>query len=146
MGIIPPRYMRAESIAPETTCSFCKKHGMRLPGPRLGRPKKETTENAAELKAGKAILRQDAADRNLVEGKFGQGKRRYSLGLVMTKLSSTSESSIMIAFIVMNLKRWLAILLFYLKKSTIGTVISSVFALISAFWRVLSILSFQRLI
>ncbi|MDL2322297.1 transposase [Desulfosarcina sp. OttesenSCG-928-B08] len=125
---------------------FCKKHGIRLSGPRLGRPKKETTDNAAELKAEKAILRQDAADRNPVEGKFGQGKRRYSLGLVMTKLASTSESSIMIAFTVMNLKRWLAILLFYLKKSAIGIVVFSVFVLISAFWRVLPMLPFQRLI
>ena len=44
-------------------------------------------------------------DRIAVEGKFGQGKRRFSLARVMTKLAQTSEVSIMIAFIVMNLEK-----------------------------------------
>ena len=38
-----------------------------------------------------------------VEGKFGEGKRRYSLDLIGTKLRSTSESAIHLVFLVMNL-------------------------------------------
>ncbi|MBE9047515.1 transposase, partial [Pleurocapsales cyanobacterium LEGE 10410] len=30
----------------------------------------------------------------MIEGKFGQAKRRYSLNNIMSKLSSTSETSI----------------------------------------------------
>ena len=80
---------------------FCKKHGIRLSGPPLGRP----TEDTALLKEQKKLQRQDELDRNGVEGKFGQGKRRFSLGRIMTKLAQTSEVSILISFMVMNLEK-----------------------------------------
>jgi len=80
---------------------FCKKHGIRLSGPPLGRP----SEDTALLKEQKKLQRQDELDRNAVEGKFGQGKRRFSLGRIMTKLAQTSEVSILISFIVMNLEK-----------------------------------------
>jgi IS5 family transposase len=86
---------------------FCKKHGIRLSGPRLGRPPKQTHENAARLKAEAQLARQDELDRIPIEGKFGQGKRRYGLGRVMTKLASTSQTAISLSFLVMNLERWL---------------------------------------
>jgi hypothetical protein len=38
-----------------------------------------------------------------IEGKFGQGKRRFSLDRVMAKLTNTSETAIAITFLVMNL-------------------------------------------
>jgi len=83
---------------------FCKKHGIRLSGPPLGRP----TGDTELLKEQKKLQRQDECDRNAVEGKFGQGKRRFSLGRIMTKLAQTSEVSIMISFIVMNLEKILS--------------------------------------
>ena len=43
-----------------------------------------------------------------MEGKFGQGKRRFSQGRIMAKLAQTSEVAIMISFIVMNLEKILA--------------------------------------
>lgn len=89
---------------------FCKKHGIRLSGPPLGRP----TEDTKLLKDQKKLQRQDECDRNAVEGKFGQGKRRFSLALVMTKLAHTSEVSIMMSFIVMNLEKILAGILSFL--------------------------------
>ena len=60
------------------------------------------------LKEQKKLQRQDEIDRIAVEGKFGQGKRRFSLARVMTKLAQTSEVSIMISFIVMNLEKILS--------------------------------------
>ena len=87
--------------------NFCKAHGIRLSGPPLGRPKKVTAENAEHLKQEQRQHRQDEIDRIAIEGKFGQGKRRFSLSLVMTKLAETSETAIMIAFIVMNLEKLL---------------------------------------
>jgi hypothetical protein len=35
-----------------------------------------------------------------IEGKFGQGKRRFSLGRVMAKLAATAECTIAIAGII----------------------------------------------
>lgn len=80
---------------------FCKKHGIRLSGPPLGRP----STDAQLRKAQQKLQRQDELDRNTVEGKFGQGKRRFSLGRIMTKLAPTSEVSILVTFIVMNLEK-----------------------------------------
>ena len=45
----------------------------------------------------------DEGVRNQVEGKFGGGKRRFSLNLVMTKLAETSCTQISLTFLVMNL-------------------------------------------
>jgi hypothetical protein len=56
-------------------------------------------------KEDKKQARLDENVRNCIEGKFGEGKRRYSLNLVMTKLSNTSETSIAIIFLVMNLSK-----------------------------------------
>lgn len=98
---------------------FCKKRGIRLSGPPLGRPPKETSKNAIDLKARALQARQDELDRIPIEGKFGQGKRRFSIGRIMTKLASTSETTIAICFLVMNLEKWLKaifICLFFKKQ------------------------------
>jgi hypothetical protein len=42
-----------------------------------------------------------------VEGKFGQGKRRFGLGRLMAKLALTSEVMIQVSFLVMNLEHLL---------------------------------------
>ena len=83
---------------------YCRVNGIRLSGPPLGRPSKENEL----LKEQKKLQRQDERDRMAVEGKFGQGKRRFSLARIMTKLAHTSEVSIMISFIVMNLTKILS--------------------------------------
>ena len=94
--------------------TYCAERGVRFSGPPLGRPKKATPENAKQLKQEKRQHRQDEIDRIAVEGKFGQGKRRFSLGRIMTRLAETSESVIMIAFMVMNLEKILASTLYFL--------------------------------
>ena len=87
---------------------YCKSKGIRLSGPRLGRPPKVTPENVDRLKAEAKQARQDEIDRIPIEGKFGQGKRKYGIGRLMTKLAETSETAISLCFLVMNLERWLA--------------------------------------
>ena len=79
--------------------AYCKKHGIRMSGPPLGR--KPQNVSAADKKQAAA----DEAIRNHVEGKFGQAKRRFSLGRIMTKLASTSAAQISLSFLVMNLER-----------------------------------------
>ena len=87
---------------------WCRSRGIRLTGPALGGSKsKRISENQKQIKA-------DASYRNRIEGKFGQGKRRFSLGLVMTKLAQTSETAISMTILVMNLEQLLWQLIFVL--------------------------------
>jgi hypothetical protein len=97
---------------------FCKEHGIRLSGPALGRPPKETEQNKDLLAIMKKQTRVDEIDRIPIEGKFGQAKRRFSLGRIMAKLSATGECSIAITFLVMNLEKWQKQLLFWLLVQT----------------------------
>jgi len=89
---------------------YCKKYGIRLSGPPLGRPPADP-EKQREIKLQ---TRQDELDRIAIEGKFGQGKRRFSLARVMCKLALTSETAITVTFLVMNLEKWLRSHLFCL--------------------------------
>jgi transposase, IS5 family len=83
---------------------YCKENGIRLSGPQLGRPSK--VEQAGQRR----VARADSAERNAVEGKFGEGKRTYGLGLIRTHLRNTSETVIALQLLVMNLERRLRIL------------------------------------
>jgi hypothetical protein len=87
---------------------WCKKHGIRLSGPPLGKPSKDP-KIQSKLKQQ---AREDERVRVEIEGKFGQGKRRFSLARVMAKLAETAETMIAITFLVMNLERRLRRLLF----------------------------------
>ena len=49
----------------------------------------------------------DTTARMAIEGKFGQGKRRFGLGRLMAKLALTSETMIHVSFLVMNLEHLL---------------------------------------
>ena len=51
----------------------------------------------------RVLERRDESTRIAVEGKFGEAKRRYTLDRIGTKLEETSETSIMMVFLVMNL-------------------------------------------
>lgn len=77
--------------------AWCKERGIRISGVPLGRPPKNISQET------KKQARDDERIRNSIEGKFGQGKRRYSLGRIMAKLPETSETSIAITFLVINL-------------------------------------------
>lgn len=78
--------------------ALCKLHGIRMSGPALGRRPKDVPASTQRQAA------RDEAIRNGVEGKFGQGKRRFGLGRVMAKLASTSGAMISLTFLVMNLE------------------------------------------
>jgi IS5 family transposase len=67
-----------------------------------------------ELKKLKRIARMYERVRNSVEGKLGQGKRRFGLGRIFEKLRETSETAIMLGFLVMNLEKVLKDFIFYI--------------------------------
>jgi hypothetical protein len=98
---------------------WCKDRGIRLSGPPLGRP---AAGAQAELDHQ---ARQDARIRNAIEGKFGQGKRRFSLARVMAKLPHTAATSIAITVLVMNLERRLRPL-FYFFPAAVRSVTATV--------------------
>jgi len=91
--------------------SYCKAKGIRLSGPALGRPRKQTPENKEELQALKEQAYADELDRIPIEGKFGNCKRKGTLARIMAKLSRTSESVINVGLIVINLDKVLRELL-----------------------------------
>ena len=97
-------------------CRYCTDRGIRLSGKPLGRPRKETSANNAELKEQRRLQRQDEIDRIPVEGKFGNSKRGGTLQRIMANLSHTSESVIYVAILVLNLEKRLCGLLLRLIK------------------------------
>ena len=94
---------------------YCKAHGIRLSGPALGRPK--ASAEAAE----KAQMYRDACDRNIVEGRNGNLKRKYGLDLIMSKLDETAKTEAALDILVMNswmkIRRILLRLFYYCFKS-----------------------------
>jgi hypothetical protein len=110
-GFYPEVVLADKLFRTRANLAFCKSHGIRLSGPPLGRPK--TNDHAQSEK----IQRMDSADRNAIEGEFGQGKRRYGLDCIMTKLKHTSEVSILLQFLVMNLTHYLRLLFSFSPES-----------------------------
>ena len=116
---------------------YCKKHGIRISGPCLGRPPKDMKIR----KEQKEIQRQDEAVRNAVEGRFGVAKRRYKLDRILTKIKASSETLIALVFMVMNLEKAMAFAAF------ISLRISSAFnILFTQVQRIYQILVFKTLI
>lgn len=75
---------------------FCKEHGIRLSGPRLGRPK------ADELEANREQAYRDSCDRNIVESRNGIGKRRYGLDRILAYLAETAKTEAALIVFAMN--------------------------------------------
>jgi IS5 family transposase len=80
--------------------AWCKEKGIRISGSPLGRPPATVSKEKKKQEA------EDERIRNAIEGKFGQGKRRFGLNRVMAKLDNTSQTAIAISFLVMNLSTW----------------------------------------
>jgi hypothetical protein len=85
---------------------YCKNLGIKILGKPLGRRRKNDKEYK-KLKEG---------DRNPIEGKLGQGKRKYSLDKIMGKLPETSESMIGMVFLIMNIDKLVKLIYFCLIK------------------------------
>ena len=77
---------------------WLKSKGIRIVGKPLGRPKKEKLTAYQKRK-----LKKERNQRNLIEGKFGQGKNAYGLGNIKARRSDTSKSWISAIFFIMNL-------------------------------------------
>lgn len=97
-GSYPERVLVDQIYRTRANRNFCKDHGIRISGPKLGRPGK--TEQA---KADKKQEYQDNTDRIEIEREFSVEKRSYGLGLIVTRLETTQLTSIALSVLTANL-------------------------------------------
>jgi len=95
-GHYPERVLVDQIYRTRGNRSYCKLKGIRLSGPKLGRPAKDNEYS-------KKIEYQDNVDRIEVERAFSLSKRSYNLGLIKTKLKETTMTSIALSIFVTNL-------------------------------------------
>ena len=96
-GHYPERVLVDQIYRNRENLNFCKSKGIRLSGKKLGRPKQQETDKKTEYK--------DNTDRIEVERRFSLAKRKFGLGLLNTKLKNTTEASILLSVIAMNIDR-----------------------------------------
>ena len=100
-GYYPKRILADKIYRNRKNLGYCDLHGIHLNGPKLGRPPKD--KKLYEMQ--KQQERIEAGDRNAAEAKFGEAKLCYGLDRVMAMRQDTSETSIQLIFLVMNLKK-----------------------------------------
>jgi IS5 family transposase len=99
-GVYPEVVLADQIYGSRENRAYLKDKGIRFSGKPLGRPPQLSKEE-------KRLIRMEARLRSRIEGKFGEGKRKYDLDLVKAKTLYTSESWIAAVFFVMNLAHWL---------------------------------------
>lgn len=97
-GHNPERVLVDQIYRTRANRNFCKSRGIRISGPKLGRPGK--TEQAKEEKKQ---AYQDNTDRIEIEREFSVEKHSYGLGLITTKLETTQLTSIALSVFTANL-------------------------------------------
>lgn len=97
-GSYPERILADKIYRNKANLAFCKSKNIRMNGPALGRPPKDPQvrqqQRAAEV--------QEAGDRNMVEAKIGESKRKYGLDRIMERTQQATEVMICVSFVVMN--------------------------------------------
>ena len=97
-GYYPDLVQVDKAYSTKANRKWLKERNIRITAPPLGRKPKEK-ENAYQKRKKK----KEAAERNHIEAKFGQGKNGYRLNEIRARLKDTSESWISCIFFVMNL-------------------------------------------
>lgn len=108
-GHYPERLLADQIYRTRDNRNFCKLHGIRLSGPKLGRPnlaKQSAKERKQEY--------QDNTDRIEVEPSFSLSKRCYGMDLIRTRLYNTTLTSISLSVFVTNLFKIQSRILFVL--------------------------------
>ena len=99
MGYYPELVQTDDIYMTRANRNYLKEHGIRHTGRPLGRkPKKEKVSRYQKEKQ-----RKEKAERNQIEGKFGQGKAAYNLNKIKARLESTHESWVASIVFVMNI-------------------------------------------
>ena len=96
-GSYPKRVLADQIYRTQKNRKYCSAKGIRLSGPKLGRPNTET------IKTDKKLEYQDHVERIAVEREFSLEKRCYGLGRIVTKRWDTQLTSIALSVFVSNL-------------------------------------------
>lgn len=97
-GHYPKRILADKIYRNRDNLAYCKEHHIRLSGPALGRPKKDTVLNKKQAHI-------DECERVEVERCFSLAKRKCGMGLVTAKLQETAAHVIAMSIVVLNLRR-----------------------------------------
>ena len=97
-GRYPERVLADKIYRTKENRSYCQKNGIRLSGPKLGRPCRDAGAN-------KRQEHQDNIDRIEVERFFSRSKRCFGMGSIVTKLETTQLTSVALSVFVSNLFR-----------------------------------------
>jgi len=109
-GYYPERVLADQIYRTRVNRAYCQEHGIRLSGPKLGRP-------SLDARNDKKQEYQDNTDRIEVERFFSRNKRCYGMGCIVTKLEETQLTSIALSVFVSNLfkiQRRILLALFWL--------------------------------
>ncbi len=94
-GHYPERVPADQIYRNRANRAYCKKHGIRISGPALGRPRALSAEEEKQAYV-------DNIGRIEVERGSSLAKRCYGLGLIKTRLDTTTRSSIALSILAMN--------------------------------------------
>lgn len=97
-GKYPERVLADKIYRNRENIRYCKDKGIRLSGPALGRPRADEQLNKKQDYA-------DICERVEVERRFSLAKRKCGLGLITTKLETTTACVIALSILVLNLKK-----------------------------------------
>jgi len=93
-----PEVVQADQIyRNRDNLAYCKKHGIRLSGPKLGRPGKDADRD-------RKLEYRDRCERNIIEGRNGMSKRRFGLDLIMAYLPETAATEAALQVLCMNVR------------------------------------------
>ena len=106
-GHYPAKVLADTIFRTRENLRYCKKLGIHLNGPKLGKP----FADPEEAKRHKKLEWLESGERGEIERNFGVGKRRYALDCIVTKLKETSEVMIHSIVLFMNLRKKLRLLL-----------------------------------
>lgn len=98
-GCYPERVLVDQIYRTRPNIAFCQKNGIRISGPRLGRPTKNDEIRRKDAKTAA----QDNADRIQIERYFSTAKRRNGMGLITKKREDTSLTTIALSVLVTNI-------------------------------------------
>ena len=98
-GCYPERVLVDQIYRTKDNLRFCKENGIRISGPKLGRPFKDEQI----IQRDRKTAAKDNKDRIEVERYFSTAKRKNGLGLINRKREDTSLSTVAMSILVTNI-------------------------------------------
>lgn len=97
-GHYPERVLADKIYRNRNNLNFCKEYDIRLSGPALGRPKKDTVIDRKQNYL-------DECERVEVERAFSLAKGKYGMGLIRARLEGTTKTVVALSILALNLAK-----------------------------------------